>query len=171
MVFSTMKNKYAWVAAIAAVVIVLDQYTKHLVLQRFLLHESVPVIPGFFNLTYVRNKGAAFGILSSMQGAWRTVFFITVSAVALSVLVVLVRKTTERLSLVAYALISGGAMGNLIDRVRLGEVVDFVEWYHRSFHWPAFNIADSAITVGVGLLMIEMLFSRKPEEQKTAKGD
>src|SRR5512135_2783586 len=121
-----MKNKYAWVAAIAAIMIVLDQYTKHLVVQRFLLHESVPVIPGFFNLTYVRNKGAAFGILSGMQGAWRTVFFVIVSLIALAVLAVLVKKTTERLTLVAYALISGGAVGNLIDRVRFGEVVDFV---------------------------------------------
>ncbi len=163
-----MKNKYSWVAAIAASMIALDQYTKHLVMQRFLLHESVTVIPGFFNLTYVRNKGAAFGILSGVQGAWRTVFFIVVSLVALSVLMVLVRKTGERLSLVAYALISGGAVGNLIDRVRFGEVVDFIEWYYRSFHWPAFNVADSAITVGVGLLMIEMLFLQK---QETVKGE
>jgi signal peptidase II len=130
-----------------------------------MLHESVPVIPGFFNLTYVRNKGAAFGILSGMQGAWRTVFFVIVSLVALSVLAVLVKKTAERLALVAYALISGGAVGNLIDRVRFGEVVDFVEWFYRSFHWPAFNVADSAITVGVGLLMIEMLFL-KPKAEK-----
>ncbi len=161
-----MKNKYAWVAAIAASMIALDQYTKHLVMQRFLLHESVPVIPGLFNLTYVRNKGAAFGILWGMHGSWRTAFFVVVSLVALSVLVVLVRKTTERLALAAYALICGGAVGNLIDRVRFGEVVDFVEWYYRSFHWPAFNIADSAITVGVGLLMIDMLFLQKQEPRE-----
>ncbi len=158
-----MKNKYAWVTAIVAAVIILDQCTKLLVMQRFRLYESMPVIPGFFNLTHVRNRGAAFGILSGLHGSWRTVFFIVVSLVALSVLAVLVRKTGERLTLVAYALISGGAAGNLIDRVRFGEVVDFIEWYYRSFHWPAFNVADSAITVGVGLLMIEMLFvQRRP---------
>ncbi len=161
-----MKNKYPWVAAIACAVVLLDQYTKLLVMRRFRLYESVPVIPGFFNLTYVRNKGAAFGILSGVQGSWRTVFFIIVSLVALAVLVALVRKTGERLSLVSYALISGGAVGNLIDRMRYGEVVDFIEWYYRSFHWPAFNVADSAITVGVGLLMIEMLFLQKKEPRE-----
>ena len=166
---SMMKNKYPWVAAVIGAVIVMDQYTKLLVMQRFRLYESVTVIPGFFNLTYVRNKGAAFGILAGMEGAWRTVFFIAISLVALSVLMVLVRKTGARLTLLSYALISGGALGNLIDRVRYGEVVDFVEWYYRSFHWPAFNVADSAITVGVGLLVIEMLFSRRQEEQWTVK--
>ena len=161
-----MKNKHSWVAGLAAVIVLLDQYTKLLVMQRFRLYESVQVIPGFFNLTYVRNKGAAFGILSGMHGAWRAVFFIIVSLIALSALVVLIRKTGERLSLVAYALIGGGAVGNLIDRVRFGEVVDFVDWYFRSFHWPAFNVADSAITVGVGLLVIEMLFLQKKDPVK-----
>ena len=146
---------------IVAAVIVLDQFTKYVVLQRFSLHESVPVIPGFFNLTYVRNPGAAFGILAGAHGAWRTVFFITISLVALAVIITLVRKTHDRLPLVAFALIGGGAVGNLIDRVRSGEVVDFIEWYYRSYHWPAFNIADSAISVGVALLAVDMLFPRK----------
>jgi signal peptidase II len=162
-----MKNKYPLVAAIAGIVIVLDQFTKYLVLQRFSLHESVPVIPGFFNLTYVRNPGAAFGILAGAHGAWRTVFFVTVSLVALAVIVTLVRKTHDRLPLVAFALIGGGAVGNLIDRVRSGEVVDFIEWYYRSYHWPAFNIADSAITVGVVLLAVDMLFPGKQEARET----
>jgi len=156
-----MNNKYRWVSMIVAAVIVLDQFTKYVVLQRFSLHESVPVIPGFFNLTYVRNPGAAFGILAGAHGAWRTVFFITVSLVALAVIITLVRKTHDRLPLVAFALIGGGAVGNLIDRVRSGEVVDFIEWYYRSYHWPAFNIADSAISVGVALLAVDMLFPRK----------
>ena len=161
-----MKNKYPWVAAIAGIVIVLDQFTKYLVLQRFSLHESVPVIPGFFNLTYVRNPGAAFGILAGAHGAWRTVFFITVSLVALAVIITLVRKTHDRLPLIAFSLIGGGAVGNLIDRVRSGEVVDFIEWYYRSYHWPAFNIADSAITVGVVLLAVDMLFPGKQEARE-----
>lgn len=162
-----MKNKYSWVAAIAGVVVLLDQFTKYLVLHRFSLHESVPVIPGFFNLTYVRNPGAAFGILAGAHGAWRTVFFITVSLVALAVIMTLVRKTHDRIPLVAFALIGGGAVGNLIDRVRSGEVVDFIEWYYRSYHWPAFNIADSAITVGVALLAVDMLFPGKQAPQET----
>ena len=162
-----MKNKYPWVAAIAGLVIILDQLTKYLVIKNFFLHESVKVIPGFFSLTYVRNPGAAFGILAGAHGAWRTVFFITVSLVALAVIITLVRKTHDRLPLVAFALIGGGAVGNLIDRVRSGEVVDFIEWYYRSYHWPAFNIADSAISVGVALLAVDMLFPGKQAPRET----
>jgi signal peptidase II len=156
-----MKNKYPWVAAIAGMVVILDQLTKYLVLKKFYLHESVKVIPGFFSLTYVRNPGAAFGILAGASGAWRTIFFVTVSLAALVVIAALVRKTADRLPLIAFSLIGGGAVGNLIDRVRFGEVVDFVEWYYRSFHWPTFNIADSAITAGVALLAVDMLFERR----------
>jgi signal peptidase II len=162
-----MKNKYAWFSVIAAAVIALDQLTKHLVVQRFKLHESVRVIPGFFDLTYVRNPGAAFGFLAGATGAWRSIFFITVSAVALVVIVALVRQTRDRLPLLAFGLIGGGAVGNLIDRVRFGEVVDFIDWFYRTYHWPTFNIADSAISIGVGLLAIDMLFPRKQEEQKS----
>lgn len=156
-----MKNKYTWFSAIAAAVLLLDQLTKYMVVQRFKLHESVRVIPGFFDLTYVRNPGAAFGFLAGAPGAWRSIFFITVSIVALAVIIALVRQTRDRLQVVAFALIGGGAVGNLIDRVRFGEVVDFIDWYSRSFHWPTFNIADSAITIGVGLLAMDMLFVRK----------
>jgi signal peptidase II len=156
-----MKNKYAWFSAITATILVLDQLTKYLVVQRFRLHESVRVIPGFFDLTYVRNPGAAFGFLAGAPGMWRSIFFITVSIVALAVIVALVRQTRDRLPLIAFALIGGGAVGNLIDRVRFGEVVDFIDWYYRTFHWPTFNIADSAITLGVGLLAIEMLLPKK----------
>lgn len=156
-----MKNKYPWVASIAGLVIALDQLTKYLVVQRFKLHESVPVIPGFFDLTYVRNPGAAFGILANAQGYWRVAFFIGVSLAALAVIVALIRTSHDRLPLIAFSLIGGGAVGNLIDRVRFGEVVDFIAWYYRSYHWPTFNIADSAITIGVVLLAVDMLFERK----------
>jgi len=156
-----MKNKYAWFSAIAASILFLDQLTKYLVVQRFRLHESVRVIPGFFDLTYVRNPGAAFGFLAGASGAWRSIFFITVSIVALAVILALVRQARGRLPLIALSLIGGGAVGNLIDRVRFGEVVDFIDWYYRSFHWPTFNIADSAISLGVGLMVIDMLFERR----------
>jgi signal peptidase II len=162
-----MKTKYPWVALIIALVVALDQLTKLLVVKSFRLHEVVPVVPGLFNLTHVRNPGAAFGILAGASGYWRIAFFIAVSCIALGVLAVLVRKTAERLPLAAYALVGGGAVGNLIDRVRFGEVVDFIEWYYRSYHWPTFNIADSAITVGVGLLAIDMLFPRHVEKKGT----
>jgi len=162
-----MKNKYIWFTAITAAIVVLDQLTKYAVVRRFRLHESVRVIPGFFDLTYVRNPGAAFGFLAGASGVWRSIFFITISLVALVVIAALVRQTRDRLSLYAFALIGGGAVGNLIDRVRFGEVVDFIDWYYRTYHWPTFNIADSAISLGVGLLVIDTLFHRKQEEQKT----
>lgn len=160
-----MKNKYTWFAAITAAVIFLDQLTKYAVVRRFRLHESVRVIPGFFDLTYVRNPGAAFGFLAGAPGVWRSVFFITVSIVALAAIIALVRTAHERLPLIAFALIGGGAVGNLIDRVRFGEVVDFIDWFYRTYHWPTFNIADSAISIGVGLLAIDMLI---PKKQLTA---
>lgn len=156
-----MKNKYLWFSVIVAAVLFLDQLTKYLVVRSFKLHESVRIIPGFFDLTYVRNPGAAFGFLAGAPGMWRSIFFISVSLIALAVIIALVRQTRDRLPLIAFALIGGGAVGNLIDRVRFGEVVDFIDWYYRTYHWPTFNIADSAITLGVGLLAIEMLFVKK----------
>jgi signal peptidase II len=161
-----MKNKYIWFSAIVAAIIFVDQLTKYVVLQRFRLHESVRIIPGFFDLTYVRNPGAAFGFLAGAPGMWRSIFFISISLAALAVILVLVRQAHDRLPLFAFALIGGGAVGNLIDRVRFGEVVDFIDWYYRTYHWPTFNIADSAISLGVGLLVIDMLF---PKKQLTAE--
>ncbi len=157
-----MKNKYLWAGLIAGAVLVVDQFTKYIVSTHIRMYETITVIPGFFNLTHVRNRGAAFSLFSGMPGSFRSVFFITITLVAVAVIVVLIRKTNERLPLVAFSLIAGGALGNVVDRLRFGEVVDFVEWYVRSYHWPSFNIADSAITVGVALLAIDMLF-KKPE--------
>jgi signal peptidase II len=164
-----MKNKYPWVAIVSGAVIILDQLTKYLVVQRFRLHESVRIIPGFFDLTYVRNPGAAFGILANAQGYWRGAFFIIVSLAALAAIIALIRTSHDRLPLIAFALIGGGAVGNLIDRIRFGEVVDFIEWYYRSYHWPTFNIADSAITIGVVLLAVDMLFPKKRISAEDAK--
>jgi signal peptidase II len=156
-----LKNKYLWVSAIATTVLVLDQITKFLVMQYLPRNGIVRVIPGFFDIVYVRNPGAAFGFLAGAQGWWRTAFFVTVSFAALVVIIVLIRKGQDRLSLVSYSLIAGGAVGNLVDRIRFGEVVDFIDWYVRSWHWPAFNIADAAITVGVALLAVEVVFPRQ----------
>jgi signal peptidase II len=160
-----MKNKYSWVSVIAASVLVLDQITKFLVVRYLPRQGIVQIIPGFFDITSVRNPGGAFGLLAGAQGWWRTAFFVSVSIVALAVIVAFVRKSNDRLSLVAFALISGGAVGNLVDRIRFGEVVDFIDWYFRSWHWPAFNIADAAITVGVALLAVELLFPRQAENR------
>jgi len=164
-----MKNKSLWVASIMGIVLILDQLTKHFVDTRIRRHETITVIPGFFNLTNVRNPGAAFGILSGIHGAWRSVFFISATIAALIVIAVLIRKTHERLLIFAFSLIAGGAIGNVIDRVRYGEVVDFIQWYVKSYYWPSFNVADSAISIGVGLLAIDMFFLKKPEPGESAK--
>ena len=163
-----MKNKYFWSGSIVGIVLVLDQMTKYFIQTSVRLHDSITVVPGFFNITHVRNKGAAFGILSSLPEFWRSAFFITLTMVAVVVLTVLIVKTHERLPLYAFSLIAGGALGNVIDRIRYGEVVDFIQWYVKSFYWPSFNVADSAISIGVTLLAIEMLFGKQPDSTKTA---
>ncbi|HEY6010770.1 MAG TPA: signal peptidase II [Nitrospirota bacterium] len=159
-----MRHKYLWTGSIISIVLLLDQITKYIVETRIRLYDVIAVVPGFFNLTHVRNRGAAFGILANLPGAWRSAFFITITLAAVVVIALLIRKTQERLLVAAFSLIAGGAIGNVIDRIRYGEVVDFIQWYVKSYYWPSFNVADSAISIGVGLLAIDMLF-RKQQEQ------
>jgi signal peptidase II len=159
-----LKNKYLQAGSIAGTVLVLDQVTKYIVERRISLHDVVAVIPGFFNLTHVRNKGAAFGILSGLPESWRSAFFIMITIIAVAAIIILIIKTHERLSVYAFSLIAGGAVGNVIDRIRYGEVVDFIQWYVKSYYWPSFNVADSAISIGVALLAVEMLFGKRQEQ-------
>ena len=161
-----MKNKYLWVSAIIGPILIFDQATKYLVEKHVRLYETITVVPGFFNLTHVRNKGAAFGILADVPGLWRSLFFISVTVVAVAVIGFLIRTTKERLHIIAFSLIAGGAVGNLIDRLRYTEVVDFIQWYVKDHYWPSFNIADSAISVGVTLLVVDMLFTKKHQNDK-----
>lgn len=148
--------------ALAAAVISLDQATKWLVHQGMELHQSIQIIPGLLNLHYVRNTGAAFGLLATPSPGLRTAILAAFSVIAVGVILwVWVRnRVAPGLFICCLALILGGAVGNLIDRIRLGEVIDFVDVHWRSHHWPAFNAADSAITVGVGLLIIHLLFHK-----------
>ncbi len=137
-------------------IIALDQYTKILTVNSFALYESLEIVPGFFSLTYLTNKGAAFGFLAGVDSAWRHYFFLILASVALVLLMVAwfrLRKE-HRFYGPALALIAGGAIGNVIDRVRLGAVVDFLDFYVAGHHWPAFNVADSAILVGVVLFLL-----------------
>jgi signal peptidase II len=159
-----LKNKYLQAGSIAGIVLVLDQITKYIVERRISLHDVMTVIPGFFNLTHVRNKGAAFGILSGLPESWRSAFFIMITVIAVAAIIILIIKTHERLSVYAFSLIAGGAVGNVIDRIRYGEVVDFIQWYVKSYYWPSFNVADSAISIGVALLAVEMLFGKRQEQ-------
>jgi signal peptidase II len=158
-------SRYQTLSIIASVILVLDQATKLYVDANFRLHETVPVIRNFFHLTYVRNKGAAFGILS--DNAIRIPFFITVSIVAMLGIIWYIKrlKDDQKLAVFSLSLIFSGALGNLIDRIRLGEVIDFLDVFWQRHHWPAFNVADSAITIGVTLLFIEMW----REDRKKAK--
>ncbi len=151
---------------IAAAIVVMDQATKALVKARLPLHDSVTVIPGFFDLTHVRNTGAAFGMLNNMQFAYKPAVMVVVALVALGAVAsyALTLPQTQRIARYGLALILGGAAGNLIDRATLGYVVDFVDVYWRGVHFWAFNVADSAITVGVVLMLLDVLgVGRVPE--------
>ncbi len=156
-------KKFALFALTAGVSLLLDQLTKIYIDSSFELYESVRVIENFFAITYVRNPGAAFGILA--DSAIRLPFFISVSVLAGIGILWYLRKVdpADRWQQFALGLIFSGAIGNLIDRVRLGEVIDFllVHWYQ--YHWPAFNVADSAICIGVGLMLV---CSWREERQK-----
>lgn len=149
-------------------VICFDQATKFWIMQNFVLHESRVVLPDLFNLTYLTNNGAAFSILAGQPALWRQIFFIGAACAALVFIGIAQRSFGRRSHMysVSLALIAGGAIGNLIDRIRLGFVVDFLDLYIGRYHWPAFNIADSAITVGVTLFIIHnLLFDRQRPEQ------
>ncbi len=150
---------------IIALVIVADQLTKVWVVAHFAMFESREVVPGLFNLTYLTNKGAAFGFLNGDYGAWRQVFFVVIAVLAFVVLMVALRqlKGQGKAYSVALGLIGGGAVGNLLDRLRLGAVVDFLDFYYQGHHWPAFNVADSAITVGVTLFIIRQIMANNAE--------
>jgi signal peptidase II len=136
-------------------VIIFDQLSKWWIISNFSLYESREVIPGLFNITFLTNPGAAFGLLAGWETVWRQVFFVGFSLLALVALFFAYRlfRHESRLAVHGLALIGGGAVGNLIDRLRFGEVIDFLDFYVGSYHWPAFNVADAGITIGVGLLL------------------
>jgi signal peptidase II len=149
--------------AATLLVILLDQATKAWITSTMRLYDSFVVIAGFFNITYVRNPGAAFGFLAGASPLFRYIFFLAVTLAAILLILHYLRVSRiEAPSLVsALALILAGAVGNLIDRVRFGEVVDFLDVYIGAHHWPAFNVADSAITVGAAILIVVLLQNRK----------
>ncbi|HET6935394.1 MAG TPA: signal peptidase II [Candidatus Angelobacter sp.] len=151
---------------IAALVVVLDRLTKWVVSQRITLHDSVDVIPGVFRLTHVQNQGAAFGLFSDSPSEWKVAMLILFSVAALAVVSALLWKNGNAMNATAIALslVFGGALGNLWDRVSSGRVIDFLDFYFGSHHWPAFNVADSAIVIGALLLLSEIFWA--PQEEK-----
>jgi signal peptidase II len=149
-------------------IIILDQWTKLLVLAHFEYGESVSMIQDFFSLTYVRNTGAAFGFLATANPAFRVPFFLAIPIIAMVVLGFLYRDLPKdsRWRSLALGLVTGGAVGNLIDRVRLGYVVDFLDFHYKNvYYFPAFNIADSAICVGVAILLLSTMEKTSKKEE------
>ena len=160
-----MKNKYLFLATIAIPLIVLDQATKLIIVRTMELHSIIPVISDFFDIVHARNQGAAFGVLR--DSSIRLPFLISVSLFAAVVIVIIFRKLRpdQKLSAWGLSLVLSGALGNLIDRVRLGEVVDFLSVHWHGHYWPAFNVADSAICIGVGMLVLDMILEEKRKKK------
>ncbi len=150
------------VLLLSIAIVLLDQITKHLIMQNFHLSESIELIPGCFSLTYIRNIGAAWGML----GGWNGVL-VALSTVVLGVLIIFRRSflSDSLIHRISLGLMLGGIIGNLFDRIRLQYVVDFLDFYWRTHHFPAFNVADSAICVGVGLYMITSFFASHNQVQ------
>jgi len=167
-----VKRGLPYLLLIAAVV-GLDQLTKALVVRSIGLHDYVPLVDGLASLSHVRNHGAAFGLLSDWNLPYQSLLLSVLSLTALAAIATYFVRLppTARLPRLALALVLGGAIGNVIDRLRLGYVVDFVHVYWREYQWPDFNVADSAITVGVALLVIEILSSPEAEPQGSAAID
>ncbi len=151
-------QKYKTFILIALAVVILDQITKAVITHYLILHQSIEVTRGLFNITYIRNPGAAFGLFRGISEIFRTIFLTGISITALAVIIFVYRTIKDSASRIAFSLIAGGAAGNLIDRIRFGEVIDFLDVYVGRYHWPAFNVADSAITAGV---LLAVLFLHK----------
>ncbi|MEJ2166878.1 MAG: signal peptidase II, partial [Desulfobacterales bacterium] len=140
-----LQNKYIRLAVVAGLVVLADQVSKALILKYLPLHHSISVIAGVFDITHILNPGGAFGLMANMSAVVRTIVFLFISSMAVGLIFYFYHKTPGNYKFLAtgFALIFGGAIGNLIDRVRYGRVVDFLDFYIGNHHWPAFNIADS----------------------------
>jgi len=160
-----LRNKYTKLAVVAGLVVLADQITKVLILEYLPYQHSITVVAGFFDITHIHNPGGAFGLMANMSKTMRTVVFLLASSAAVGLIFYLYVKIPPSYAFLAvgFSLIFGGAIGNLIDRVRLGVVVDFLDVYLGNYHWPAFNVADSAITVGIFIFGFHLLFKKMPE--------
>lgn len=159
-----MTRRYRLIAALAGVVVALDQLTKLWIQQAIPVWEKgFSVIPGFFDIVHVLNRGAAFGFLNRHDIDWQRPFFVVVSILAVGLIAMLARSKDDDGPFYVYGLglILGGALGNLVDRVRLGVVVDFLDFYVGEWHWPAFNVADMGICIGAGALLVSFYQQRR----------
>ncbi len=159
---------YSYLFLIGSSTVLLDQISKIWIDNNMNLFETRPLLGGFLDLHYIRNPGAAFGLFSHSFADFRIPFFVGISIVAIGIILFLFHKLEESevIMPVALSLVLGGAIGNLIDRIRLGEVIDFILIHYKRFRWPAFNIADIAITAGVILLVLRMLFLEQEQSEE-----
>lgn len=160
-----MSLKYWILTSLATALVALDQATKIYVHSKFRLHETVMVIENYFNITYVRNPGAAFGFLAQSHPEFREPFFLVLPPIAMVIILWVLKSIhqSDKIQIVALSMVFGGAIGNYIDRLRFGYVIDFLDFHiQNKYTWPAFNVADSAIVVGIGILLL--LSFIRPEE-------
>ena len=152
---------------IALIVVLLDRWSKRLIAQRVALYAHIQIIPGFFRITHTENTGAAFSLFADSTAPWKTGLLVGFSMVALLVVFVLLWKNNPNhfVTGIALSLIMGGALGNLWDRLARGRVIDFLLVYVKQYQWPVFNLADSAIVVGAGLLILEILFHQSSRQE------
>lgn len=163
---SVRNHRVPLLALTTIIIVVLDQLSKAAISDHFQLDQRVAIVPGWLDLTYTLNPGAAFSLFATMPPGFRHAFFIVLSIAAIIVLtVLLIRRATPLSTAIACALILGGTIGNLIDRVTRRQVVDFIYFHHAWFSYPVFNLADSAITIGVGILLIFSFFGAGSAEQ------
>ena len=155
-------------AVMAGVIFVLDQAVKILIQNALAVHEVRSVIPGFFNLIHIHNRGAAFGLFNRADISWQTPFFIAVTLLTVLIIMYLITTTPrqDRFFIFGLSAILSGALGNLVDRIRLGHVIDYLDFFIGPYHWPAFNVADTAITLGAIALIIS--FYRKERHESRA---
>ena len=154
---------------LALIVILLDRWSKRLVAADVAMYPHIQVIPGFFRMTHTENTGAAFSLFADSPSHWKTALLIGFSVVAMVIVSVLLWKQSQAVTItgIALALILGGAVGNLWDRIARGRVVDFLLFYVQQYQWPVFDLADSAIVIGAGLLVVEILFHKAPTDENS----
>jgi signal peptidase II len=167
-----MRRRFGGPVALGVSVVILDQLTKRLIRTRVGVHESIPILDGFVSIVHARNPGAAFSLFADMPGWFRGPFFIGITVTAIVVLFYVISRlpAEDRLMRVALGGVLGGAVGNLIDRLIYGEVTDFIDVHWRSYHWPAFNVADSSITIAVSAVILQSLFGRSEARRTRGSG-
>ncbi len=154
-------KKSSIIPLISLPVVFLDYVTKKIIVAKVMPYENIKVLP-FLSIVHVENKGAAFGILTNLSNN----IFIIISIVAITVIIFYLSKIPKGLELFSLSLVLGGAIGNLINRINTGKVIDFIDFYVKDWHWPAFNVADSALTIGIALFILANLRHKKSSKPK-----